>query len=85
MRRMTGLVLTVIHVVVLADASWAQPSLPNRAGVALGHLHHHVRDLEASKRFWIALGAKLHGVAGTTEVLQLPEVLIFLSRAVMLP
>jgi aldose sugar dehydrogenase len=31
---------------------------PNSAGVAMGHLHYRVRDLEANKKFWIALGGE---------------------------
>jgi catechol 2,3-dioxygenase-like lactoylglutathione lyase family enzyme len=34
----------------------AQLSAPNDAGVAMGHLHFNVRDVEAHKRFWTALG-----------------------------
>jgi glucose/arabinose dehydrogenase/extradiol dioxygenase family protein len=34
----------------------AQLSAPNASGVAMGHLHYRVRDVEANKKFWIALG-----------------------------
>ena len=36
----------------------AQLAAPNATGVAMGHLHYRVRDVEANKRFWIALGGK---------------------------
>jgi glucose/arabinose dehydrogenase len=36
----------------------AQLAAPNASGVAMGHLHYRVRDLEANKRFWIALGGE---------------------------
>ena len=34
----------------------AQLAAPNASGVAMGHLHYRVRDVEANKKFWIALG-----------------------------
>jgi catechol 2,3-dioxygenase-like lactoylglutathione lyase family enzyme len=60
-------------------AAWAQVASPNPSGVAMGHLHYRVRDVEANKRFWIALGAaptKLN----ETAVMKFPDVLIFLSK-----
>ena len=57
----------------------AQLSAPNDAGVAMGHLHYHVRDVEANRKFWIALGATAARV-GATDVLKLPGVLIILTQ-----
>jgi catechol 2,3-dioxygenase-like lactoylglutathione lyase family enzyme len=54
-------------------------SAPNQLGVAMGHLHYLVRDVEANKKFWVALG----GVAakiGTTDVVKFPEVMVFLTE-----
>ena len=42
----------------LAVPCSAQLAAPNTAGVAMGHLHYRVRDVEANKRFWIALGGR---------------------------
>jgi glucose/arabinose dehydrogenase len=36
----------------------AQLAAANAAGVAMGHLHYRVRDVEANRRFWIALGGE---------------------------
>jgi aldose sugar dehydrogenase len=36
----------------------AQLAPPNASGVAMGHLHYRVRDVEANKKFWIALGGE---------------------------
>jgi glucose/arabinose dehydrogenase/extradiol dioxygenase family protein len=36
----------------------AQLAAPNASGVAMGHLHYRVRDVEANKKFWIALGGE---------------------------
>ena len=74
--------ISVLGLIVLwpAGPSWAQLSPPNKSGVAMGHLHYHVRDVEASKKFWVALGATATKV-GTTDVMKLPDVLIFLTQA----
>jgi catechol 2,3-dioxygenase-like lactoylglutathione lyase family enzyme len=45
----------------------------------MGHLHYHVRDLAAHKKFWMALGGKPTRV-GTTDVMKFPDVLIFLTQ-----
>ena len=57
----------------------AQLSPPNAAGVAMGHLHYHVRDVDANKKFWIALGGEATRL-GTTEVVKFPGVLIVLTQ-----
>ena len=59
-------------------ALFMQLSPPNNSGVAMGHLHYYVRDVEANKKFWIALGGTPAKV-GATEVLRFPDVLVFLS------
>jgi catechol 2,3-dioxygenase-like lactoylglutathione lyase family enzyme len=46
----------------------------------MGHLHYHVRDVEANRKFWIALGATPDRIA-SREVLTLPGVMILLDRA----
>jgi len=40
----------------------AQLAAPNASGVAMGHLHYRVRDVEANKKFWIALGGEVRSV-----------------------
>jgi catechol 2,3-dioxygenase-like lactoylglutathione lyase family enzyme len=57
----------------------AQLSPPNSSGVAMGHLHYTVKDVEANKKFWIALGGKPIKF-GNTEVLKFPDTLVFISR-----
>jgi catechol 2,3-dioxygenase-like lactoylglutathione lyase family enzyme len=43
----------------------AQLSAPNPSGVAMGHLHYRVRDVDANKKFWVALGGEeVRGQAG---------------------
>jgi catechol 2,3-dioxygenase-like lactoylglutathione lyase family enzyme len=57
----------------------AQLSRPNSIGVAMGHLHYTVKDVDANRRFWIALGGKPVRY-GTSEVLKFPDTLVFLSQ-----
>ena len=59
---------------------WAQLYAPNAAGVSMGHLHYNVRDMEANRKFWIALGAQ-PVLLGTREVLKFPSVMVLLTQA----
>ena len=60
--------------------AWAQLSPPNGAGVRMGHLHYHVRDVEANKRFWISLGGTPATIRGQ-EVIRFPDVFVVLTTA----
>jgi catechol 2,3-dioxygenase-like lactoylglutathione lyase family enzyme len=44
----------------------------------MGHLHYHVRDVDANRKFWLALGGEAARL-GTTEVVKFPGVLIVLT------
>ena len=44
----------------------------------MGHVHYYVRDVEANRRFWVALGGDANR-RGTTTVVSFPDVLVFLS------
>jgi len=63
----------------LSSSAFAQLSEPNAAGVAMGHLHYHVRDVEANKRFWVTLGGRSLRI-GTVEAIKLPGVFVFLTQ-----
>jgi catechol 2,3-dioxygenase-like lactoylglutathione lyase family enzyme len=69
----------VLAALLSAAPSWAQLARPNPAGVSMGHLHYRVRDVEANRRFWVALGGTPLTVDGTT-VVKFPGVLVFLSE-----
>jgi len=56
----------------------AQLAAPNEAGVAMGHLHYRVREVEANARFWAALGGERRTVESTV-VMRFPDVLVFLT------
>ena len=45
----------------------------------MGHLHYHVRDVAANKKFWMALGGRPITVGGI-EVVKFPDVLVFLAQ-----
>ena len=44
----------------------------------MGHLHYHVRDVEANRKFWIALGGEAARL-GSTDVVKFPGVVIVLT------
>src|SRR5262245_28356830 len=72
---------TIFILVLLSPITFsAQLAAPNTTGVSMGHLHYHVRDVAAAKKFWMALGATPTRLAGT-EVMKFPDVLVFLTEA----
>jgi catechol 2,3-dioxygenase-like lactoylglutathione lyase family enzyme len=74
--------ISVLSLIALwpLGAAFAQLSPPNKTGVSMGHLHYNVRDVEANKKFWLALGAT-PVTMGTREVLKFPDVMILLAQA----
>jgi catechol 2,3-dioxygenase-like lactoylglutathione lyase family enzyme len=67
---------------ILTFAPMALAQLPagNAAGVAMGHLHLNVKDVDESKKFWVdQLGAATVKL-GRVEVLKFPGTLIFLNK-----
>jgi catechol 2,3-dioxygenase-like lactoylglutathione lyase family enzyme len=58
----------------------AQVPPPNAAGVAMGHLHLNVPDVEAAKKFWITMGGVPEKL-GPLELVKFPDVLVFLKQA----
>jgi len=68
-----------VAVLLSAAPAWAQLSKPNAAGVAMGHLHYHVRDVEANKRFWVALGGTPVTI-GKTDAIRFPDVFVVLTK-----
>jgi glucose/arabinose dehydrogenase/catechol 2,3-dioxygenase-like lactoylglutathione lyase family enzyme len=56
-----------------------QLSSANQAGVAMGQLHFRVKDVAANTRFWTALGG-IAGRAGTSDIVKLADVLVFLTQ-----
>ena len=73
-----GLVLSLL---TLCDAApHAQLAVAGPSGVVMGHLHLATKDMEASRRFWTALG----GVAvqnGQLQLIQLPGTFVMLRQS----
>jgi catechol 2,3-dioxygenase-like lactoylglutathione lyase family enzyme len=57
----------------------AQLAAPNDAGVAMGHYHLVVKDLEAQKRFWSTMGGK-PVQNGQLQLIQFPGVFVMLRQ-----
>ena len=74
-----GLWAGVAALAIAAAPASAQVTSPNAAGVAMGHLHFHVRDVAANRAFWAALGARPLRPFEGTEVLGFEGLLILLS------
>ena len=66
-------------VLLPSGAAWAQLSTPHKIGVTMGHLHYHVRNVQANRKFWVALGAAPARI-DSREVLILPGVMILLDQ-----
>jgi catechol 2,3-dioxygenase-like lactoylglutathione lyase family enzyme len=80
-RTLRKLILTISLIVMgSATNSWAQLYTPNTVGAAMGHLHYNVKDMQASRKFWIDLGAQ-PVMLGEREVLKFPGVMVLLSEA----
>ena len=73
--------LSALTLMVIAPATlaWTQLSEPNEAGVAMGHLHYQVRDVEANKQFWVDLGGEATSL-GPIEIVRFPDALVFLTE-----
>ena len=69
----------VLSLVVGASPAGAQIAPANAAGVAMGHLHYVVRDVDANTSFWVALGGEAERV-GETVVVTFPDVLVLLDE-----
>ena len=66
-------------VLAAAAPASAQLSAPNQAGVAMGHLHYTVRDVNATVRFWEALGGRAMRIGSQTAV-RFTDVFVVLSQ-----
>jgi hypothetical protein len=73
--------LPILTIVVLCPLTSARAQLetPNEAGVAFGQFHTIVRDVDASKKFWITLGGTPMKI-DETEVVKFPGVFVFLTK-----
>jgi catechol 2,3-dioxygenase-like lactoylglutathione lyase family enzyme len=70
----------VVCLVTLHDAVRAQLAVPGPSGVVMGHLHLATKDMEASKRFWAALGG-VDVKNGQLQLIQLPGTFVMLRAS----
>src|SRR5690349_19261894 len=80
MQRSTWLVAAAAFAAAVGTAAADDLSAPNKAGVAMGHLHYVVRDVAANKAFWVALGGRSVLFNGTTEGIVFPDVVVLLRQ-----
>lgn len=59
----------------------AQLAAPNASGVAMGHVHLAVKDVQAQKHFWIDIMGGTAVKNGPLELIQFPGVFIMLRQA----
>ena len=70
--------ILLLALVFAPAPAWAQLASPNKAGVSMGHLHYIVKDVEANKRFWMALGGTVL-IDGNSALLQFSDVFVQLT------
>lgn len=71
--------LPILALLALGSPVMAQLPAPNADGVSMGHLHLTVRDLEAHRAFWTALGGSPLRVA-KMDVYKFPDVFVFCNK-----
>src|SRR6516164_4206569 len=63
---------------ISAATAWGQPFPPNEAGVTMGHWHLNTRNIEATRKIFMAMGAA--AVQGDNARVQFPGVLVILRE-----
>lgn len=71
--------LSVAVLLSLASPAFSQLAPANQAGVAMGHLHYKVRDVDANVRFWVALGGTAVRT-GSNQAIRLGDVYVVLTQ-----
>ncbi len=75
-----GLLAAILLSTIAAQPLAAQPAALNAAGVAMGHLHFFVDDVEANRDFWLRLGGTDVPFAGGAMV-EMPGVFVLISES----
>lgn len=78
-----GWILGILALGTILPTTTARAQLadPGSVGVAMGHVHLAVQDIEATKKFWIAVGGTPTSKLGANEVVKFPGVLILIRKA----
>ena len=71
-------VLAGVLFLTIADSAFAQLAPANQTGVAMGHLHYRVKDVNANIRFWEALGGRSVRIGSDTAI-RLQDVFVILT------
>src|SRR6266849_7242803 len=79
MKKLFSIFILAVTTLIPASVSRAQLAAPNETGVTMGHVHLVVQDLEAGKKFWLAMGATPMKL-GANEVMKFPGVFILLRK-----
>jgi len=74
------LALVTISLVAIDLRVSAQLAPPNAAGVSMGYLHFRVKDVEATRKFWLALGGRIAKAPGTVNNIVFPDVIVMLTQ-----
>lgn len=80
MKKTIAILGTAILFLMGAHMSRAQLAPPNEAGVTMGHVHLNVRDVAASKAFFLRFGGTPVTLGGTDGI-RYPGVILFLMQA----
>jgi catechol 2,3-dioxygenase-like lactoylglutathione lyase family enzyme len=74
------LALVMLGAILPTTTAWAQLADPGSVGVAMGHVHLAVQDVDATKKFWLKLGGTPIKL-GANEGVKYPGVLILIRKA----
>src|SRR5258706_7304907 len=82
MNRTCRSVAIIVGVLTIGSAPYvhAQLAAPGESGVVMGHLHLAVKDLDAHRKFWGALGGT-PVQNGALALIQLPGTFVMLRQA----
>ena len=79
-RTRTVIAIVALTLLAFSHVGLAQLAAPNVAGVAMGHLHFQVKDVDATRKFWLALGGRAASIPDISDrYIVFPDVIIVLS------
>jgi catechol 2,3-dioxygenase-like lactoylglutathione lyase family enzyme len=70
--------ISALWLILPTAGAWAQPYTPNAEGVTMGHWHLNSRDIERSKKMFLAMGG-VDGGGGPLQRVVFPGVLVILN------
>lgn len=68
-------------VLAISYGGLAQLATPGDSGVAMGHIHLHVKDPDVQKRFWVEVLGAQETKLGNFLIAKMPGAVIFLQKA----